>query len=118
MTQVPKTIIQSAGWIVYYIRQWQPVYLLIKRQAKSKKIEWVAPKWKVDPWETPEQAALREVSEEAWLNKHHLIIKKYVGIIHLRSSQDKYVHVEKDTTFYLMHYTGDPCMINIIDGEW
>jgi len=46
-----------------------------------------------------------------------LTIKKYIGIVELRSSEEKYVHIEKDTKFYLMHYSGDPCDVKIIDGE-
>lgn len=58
-------IIQSAGGIVYYIdQQFQPRYLLIKRQAKSKKIERVAPKGKVQTGESPQVTAIREIVEE------------------------------------------------------
>ena len=60
------SVIQSAGGIVYHLgADGQPRYLLIKRHAMSGKIEWVAPKGKMMPKETPEQAALREVSEES-----------------------------------------------------
>ena len=47
-----KEIVQSAGWIVYYLdKEWEPRYLLIKRHALSGKIEWVAPKGKIQNWE-------------------------------------------------------------------
>jgi 8-oxo-dGTP pyrophosphatase MutT (NUDIX family) len=37
---------------------------LIKRHALSGKIEWVSPKGKIQPGESIETTALREVSEE------------------------------------------------------
>ena len=37
----------------------------MKRYAVSKRIEWVAPKGKIEPGESVEEAALREISEEA-----------------------------------------------------
>lgn len=58
-------IVQSAGGIVYYLTpDGEPRYLLIKRHALSGKIEWVAPKGKIQIGEKVEEAALREVSEE------------------------------------------------------
>lgn len=60
------TIVQSAGGIVYYIHaDGNPRYLLMKRYAVSKRIERVAPKGKIEPGESIEEAALREISEEA-----------------------------------------------------
>ena len=59
-------IVQSAGGIIYYIhKDGEPRYLLMKRYAVSKKIERVAPKGKIEPGETIEQAATREIAEEA-----------------------------------------------------
>ena len=57
-----KEIVQSAWWIVYYLdKNWEPRYLLIKRHALSGKIEWVAPKWKIQIWEDEKKAAIREI---------------------------------------------------------
>lgn len=65
MSSLSRPVTQSAGGVIYYIApDGEPRYLLIKRQAMSKKIEWVCPKGKVQEGETYEEAALREVSEE------------------------------------------------------
>jgi hypothetical protein len=44
-------VVQSAGGVVYFLEGGQPKFLLIKRQAMSKKIERVAPKGKIEPGE-------------------------------------------------------------------
>lgn len=35
----------------------------------------------------------------------------------LRSSETKRGHLDKDVTYFLMHYTGNPSAIKITDGE-
>ena len=35
----------------------------------------------------------------------------------LRSSETKKGHLDKDVTYFLMKYTGDPMAIQIADGE-
>ena len=100
-----KIIQQSAWWVVYYIAtDNNPRYLLIKRQAISKKIERVCPKGKVEQWETHEEAALREVSEETWLilNQLHIITK--LGVTSIRTDDPAIGNLNKDMTFYLMSY--------------
>lgn len=113
------SVIQSAGGIVYYIAaDKQPRYLLIKRHAMSGKIEWVAPKGKVQKGETPEQWAIREVSEEAWLKTEHLFIRQKIGSTSLRSTENQRWRMDKDVTYFLMHYDGDPTAVKIQTGEW
>ena len=43
----------SAWGVVYYFdkKSGQPMFLLVKRFALSKKVERVAPKWKIQRWE-------------------------------------------------------------------
>lgn len=113
------SIIQSAWGIVYYIAaDKQPRYLLIKRHAMSGKIEWVAPKGKVKQGETPEQWAIREVHEEAWLPTEHLLIKQKIGSTSLRSTENQKGWMDKDVTYFLMYYDGDPTAVKIQTGEW
>lgn len=111
-------VVQSAGGIVYHLtKEWQPRYLLIKRLALSGKIERVAPKGKIQAGEKTEEAALREVSEECWINIQHLKLKQKIGMTSLRSSETKRGHLDKDVTYFLMLYTGDPSAVKITDGE-
>lgn len=53
-------VIKKAGWIV---RDWQN-FFVVKRNKYN---DISLPKWHIDPWETAEQAALREVVEETGL---------------------------------------------------
>jgi 8-oxo-dGTP pyrophosphatase MutT (NUDIX family) len=57
----------------------------MKRYAVSKRIERVAPKGKIEPGETIEQAAIREISEEAGIPAHKMRLGTQLGVTHLRS---------------------------------
>ena len=111
-------IVQSAWWIIYYLeKDWEPRYLLIKRHALSWKIEWVAPKGKIQIWEKVEEAALREVSEECWIPIKSLRLRQKIWITSLRSTETKKGRLDKDVTYFLMKYEGDPKDIKLIDWE-
>lgn len=111
------SIIQSAWWIVYYIHaDGQPRYLLIKRHALSKKIEWVAPKWKINPGESVEHAALREIGEEVGLSHKDMTIKEKIGMTKLRNHHQQRWLMDKDVTYFLVEYTGDPQKVRVEDG--
>ncbi len=111
-------IIQSAWWVIYYLEQdGEPRYLLIKRQAKSKKIEWVCPKWKVESWETLEEAAVREVGEETNLQKQFLRVIMKLWLTYIRADNPKIGRMNKDITLFLMHYTWDPSRVVLTTGE-
>lgn len=112
-------IIQSAWWVIYYLdNNWEPRYLLIKRFALSKKVEWVAPKWKIQSWENIEQAALREVSEETGIPINQMKIIQKLGITQLRNTENQKWQMDKDVTYFLMQYFGNPDTVRIEPVEW
>ncbi len=112
--------IQSAGGIVYIT---DPVskeqkFLLIKRHALSKKVERVAPKGKIQNGEKPEHAALREIEEETWLQRSDLLVKQVLDTLSLQLYNDKgRLGVDKDITYFLVQYNGDPAMVKVADAE-
>jgi 8-oxo-dGTP pyrophosphatase MutT (NUDIX family) len=111
--------IHSAWGIVYLFDPLtkEPRFLLIKRHSLSKRIERVAPKWKIEPGEKPEQAALREIHEEAWLNIQQMFIKQELATLSLQLyNDDGKLWVDKDITYFLVHYTGDPFAVDVEDG--
>lgn len=111
-------VVQSAGGVVYYMAaDGKPRYLIIKRHAMSGKIEWVAPKGKVQKGETPEQAAMREVSEETGLATQHLLVRQKIGSTSLRSTENQKWRMDKDVTYFLMSYDGNPDQVDIQPGE-
>ncbi len=61
------------------------------------------PKGHVEPGETPEQAAIREVREETGLNAE---IIRYVGRFSRPSHEDDGEFVHKDVEMFLMRVTG------------
>ncbi|MFZ2151192.1 MAG: NUDIX domain-containing protein [Candidatus Absconditicoccaceae bacterium] len=111
-------IVQSAGGIVYYLDPTrEPRYLIIKRHALSGKIERVAPKGKLQPGEEMETTALREVSEEAGIPINQMKMKQRIGTTSLRSTETKKGQLDKDVTYFLIEYSGNPDDVNIIQGE-
>jgi len=111
-------IIQSAWWIVYYIASdWEPRYLLIKRHALSGKIERVAPKGKIQGSEEVTKAALREVSEETGIPVNQMRIKHQLGTTQLRNTENHRGQMDKDVTYFLMEYAGNPDFVKIEHAE-
>lgn len=111
-------IIQSAWWIVYYIASdGQPRYLLIKRHALSGKIERVAPKGKIQGNEEIQKTALREVSEETGIPINQMRIKQQLGTTQLRNTENIKGQMNKDVTYFLMEYMGNPNFVKIERAE-
>lgn len=112
-------IIQSAWWVIYYLdSNGEPRYLLIKRLALSKKIERVAPKWKIQAGENIEQAAMREVSEETWIPINQMKIVQKLGVTQLRNTENQKWQMDKDVTYFLMQYFWNPDSVRIEPVEW
>ena len=55
----------SAGGIAIYVDDGAAQAAVIGRRNRNGKLEWCLPKGHVEPGETPEEAAIREVEEEA-----------------------------------------------------
>jgi 8-oxo-dGTP pyrophosphatase MutT (NUDIX family) len=112
-------VIQSAGGIIYYIDpDGIARFLLIKRHAMSGKIERVAPKWKLQKGETSAQAAVREAWEETGIDESSLIVEDKLWFTSLRTSHEYRGGIDKDITYFLMLYTGNPHHVHIQPVEW
>ena len=110
---MPKQL-HSVWWIVYYIAEdSQPRYLIIKRHARSKKVERVAPKGKVEWNESPEMTCLREIKEETWLNIQDLQVHQKLGEVQIKNINFGQGFHEKEVTYYLVHYRGQPSSVDI-----
>jgi len=107
--------IESFGWIIYILKNNKPHFLVIKRQALSKKIEWTAPKWKAEENEEPLETAKREIQEETWLNPN-LLEEQWKLWDFLITFPDS--DFEKKVTYFLFKYNGNEDDIKISDTEW
>ncbi|OGR48014.1 MAG: hypothetical protein A2X34_00800 [Elusimicrobia bacterium GWC2_51_8] len=75
--------------------------LIMMRNLKGEHV-WTFPKGHLEPGETPEQAAVREVLEETG---YECRIKKKLFKAHYSFTRDSFP-VEKDVQWYLMEKTG------------
>jgi 8-oxo-dGTP diphosphatase len=83
---VAKVQVQAAGGIV--LRREQPPRLAVVRLRKRD--EWVLPKGKLDPGETPRMAAKREVLEETG---HNVSMREFLGtLVYESNGRAKVVH--------------------------
>jgi 8-oxo-dGTP diphosphatase len=83
---VPKVQVQAAGGIV--LRRELPARLAVVRLRKRD--EWVLPKGKLDPGETPRMAAKREVLEETG---HNVTMREFLGtLVYESNGRAKVVH--------------------------
>jgi 8-oxo-dGTP diphosphatase len=84
--KVPKVQVQAAGGIV--LRRELPARLAVVRLRKRD--EWVLPKGKLDPGETPRMAAKREVLEETG---HNVTMREFLGtLVYESNGRAKVVH--------------------------
>jgi len=106
--------IESFGWIIYIMKEWKPHFLIIKRQALSKRIEWTAPKWKSESGEKPIETAKREIMEETWINPELLENKGLLGDFLITFPDTNF---NKKVTYFLFKYNGNENDIKISDTE-
>lgn len=105
--------------MIYYRDQNDDIrFLLIKRHALSGKVERVAPKGKIQWWETDERAALREVSEETGIPLNFLSVVQKIWSATIEWLEDKNWKFDKEVTYFLMKYDGDPDLVDIKLVEW
>ncbi len=98
---------QSAGWIVYRKNAGIIEVLLLKWKNSWWSIVYTLPKWHTREQEPPAEAALREISEETWLDIDMLRIKKFIKTITFSfTARYKSGHptIEKDVHLYLVEY--------------
>jgi len=99
----------SAGGVVYRKLNDKVEFLIVQHSGHHR---WVLPKGWIDPGETKEQAATREVKEEAGVESE---IGEYLGetrIFYTNSQKEK---THKTSHFFLMRYiSGDPAK----DHDW
>jgi len=101
---------KSSGWIVYRKKNWNIEILLLKWINSKQREEYVIPKWHIEDWEIAKDAAIREISEEAWLDKKDLEVIKFITKLTYTFTAwylDNNPIIEKDVYLFLVRYNGD-----------
>lgn len=83
----------------------------------SGKIERVAPKGKIQGNEEIQKTALREVSEETGIPINQMRLKQQLGTTQLRNTDNTKGQMNKDVTYFLMEYIGNPNFVKIERAE-
>jgi hypothetical protein len=104
---------KSSGWIVYR-KVWSEVEILLLKWLNSRnQEEYVIPKWHIEDWEIAKDAAVREITEEAWFLKEDLEVIKFVTKLNYTFTAwylDNKPVIDKDVYLFLVkyHWTKSP----------
>lgn len=104
---------KSSGWIVYR-KVWEKIEILLLKWLNSKnQEEYVIPKWHIEYWEVAKDAAIREITEEAWFLKEDLEVIKFITKLNYTFTAwylDNKPVIDKDVYIFLVKYkwTKDP----------
>jgi 8-oxo-dGTP pyrophosphatase MutT (NUDIX family) len=93
----------SQGWELAVIEPWREQSEARDSGKKQAKTVLALPKGLVDPGETPEQTALREVREETGITARVLTKLTDIKYVYVRSWGDKQ-RIFKIVSFYLLRY--------------
>ena len=95
----------SAGGVAFRWKGSEPEIAIISSKPK---LRWQLPKGIVDPGESPEITAVREVREEAGIETHLLSLIKTIEYWYRSTKYGKPVRFHKFVHFYLLEYvSGD-----------
>ena len=98
---------KSSGWVIYR-KKGNNIDILLLEWLNSKWIkEYVIPKWHMEWEETAKETALRETSEETWLDIKDLEVIKFISKLNYCFTAvylDNNPVVEKDVYLFLIKY--------------
>jgi 8-oxo-dGTP pyrophosphatase MutT (NUDIX family) len=100
----PRIITQgqvSAGGVVFHRARKKPKLVIVSVKPSMR---WQLPKGIVDPGETPEVTAVREVREEAGVETELLELIDTVEYWYQRVQYGKHIRFHKFVHFYLLQY--------------
>lgn len=100
---------KSSGGIVYRIQGGKVEILLLEWLNSKKEKVYVIPKWHIEEGEVAKDAAVREISEEAGLDKKDLEVIKFITKLNYTFTagylKDNPL-IDKDVYLFLVKYNG------------
>jgi 8-oxo-dGTP pyrophosphatase MutT (NUDIX family) len=105
----PAPTLTHAGGVVY--RLGHGVHTILLVTARRPPHDWVLPKGRIEPQETPAEAARREVGEEAGVDA---LPEQYLGDIGYRSPKGETLQVG----YFLMRFNGEVASQENRDIRW
>ena len=104
---MPKIYEKCSWWIVYRKVDWKIEILLLKWLNSRNVEEYVIPKWHIEEWEIAKDAAVREISEEAWLKINDLEVIKFITKLNYTFTawyMKNNPVIDKDVYLFLVRY--------------
>lgn len=101
---------KSSWWIVYRKVNNKIEILLLKWLNSKKKEVYVIPKGHIEKWEVAKDTAIREISEEAWLEKNKLEVIKFIKKLNytfIAWYLEENPIIDKDLYLFLVRYNWD-----------
>jgi 8-oxo-dGTP pyrophosphatase MutT (NUDIX family) len=118
---VPRTVEEvSAGGLVVEDEDGVPRAALIARVNRAGRLEWCLPKGHLEPGETPEQAAVREIAEETGIQGR--VVAPLGSIDYWFSAGGRRIH--KTVHHFLLEATGGHLTVEgdpdaeAVDAAW
>lgn len=101
---------KSSGGVVYRKKGGKLEILLLKWLNSRNKEIFVIPKGHIEEWEVAKDTAIREISEEAWLDTKQLEVIKFITKLNYTFTagylEDNPV-IDKDVYLFLVKYHGN-----------
>lgn len=101
---------EKSSWGIVYRKDGQNIEVLLLKWLNSRKEEeFVIPKGKIEDGEIAKETAIREISEETWLEAKYLEIIKFMTKISYTFTAGHLANnpvIEKDVYLFLVKYNG------------
>lgn len=104
---MPRIYEKSSWWIVYRKRESKLEVLLLKWLNSKNDEEYVIPKWHIEEWEIARETAIREISEESWLDARDLEVIKFITKLNYTFTAwylENNPLIDKDVYLFLIKY--------------
>ena len=102
---------EKSSWGIIYRKKWNNIDILLLKWLNSRwTAEYVIPKWHMEWEETASQTALRETSEETWLELNKLEVIKFITKLNYTFTAwylENNPVIDKDVYLFLIKYNWD-----------